>query len=243
LRTTPHSPHWFNQETSGPRQKLGINPPPQSFGLLSCRNRGALDSDTACQQDSITDGDAGLSHKASWSDLAEHLTDQNRAVQAWSDFRVSAAERDAEFVARGPHISHDGLGQFGCRAILRKERDDEEPQRTCAQDGNVVRIDVNRVTSDLIRGKGDWIGRDDEIAISSINDGSIFANLRSDQQARIVLWQMLKQRSQMLRRKFADWQNPVSLAALHALTPGRAQTLRARKFQQYLVPINHAPDA
>ena len=39
----------LNQEASGPRQEIGINPPPQPFGLLSCEDRGALDGHTACQ--------------------------------------------------------------------------------------------------------------------------------------------------------------------------------------------------
>jgi hypothetical protein len=34
-----------------------------------------------------------------------------------------------------------------------------------------------------------------------------------------MLWQMPQQRSQMLKRKFADWQNLLRLAASHALTP------------------------
>jgi len=79
----------------------------------------------------------------------------------------------------------------------------------------------------VIRGKSDWICRDDEIAIACVDDGRILANLRSDHQARIMLGQMPQQRSQMLKRKFADWQNLVGLAASHALTLGRAQTLRA----------------
>jgi hypothetical protein len=33
-----------------------------------------------------------------------------------------------------------------------------------------------------------------------------------------MLWQMPQQRSQMLKRKFADWQNLLRLAASHALT-------------------------
>ena len=38
-----------NQETSGPRQKIGINLAPQPFRLLLCEDRGALDGHTACQ--------------------------------------------------------------------------------------------------------------------------------------------------------------------------------------------------
>ena len=134
------------------------------------------------------------------------------------DFRVPAAERDAQFFARGPHIGHDRLGQFGRRAALRKEHDDEEPQRARAQDGNVVRVDVNSVTPDVISGKGDGICRNDEIAITCVDDGRVLANLRSNEQARIMLWQMPQQRAQMLKRKFADWQNLLRLAASHALT-------------------------
>ena len=37
------------RKTSGPRQKIGINPSLQPFGLLSCEDRGALDGHTACQ--------------------------------------------------------------------------------------------------------------------------------------------------------------------------------------------------
>ena len=87
-----------------------------------------------------------------------------------------------------------------------------------AQDGNVVRVDVNSVTPDVISGKGDGICRDDEIAIACVDDGRVLANLRSNEQARIMLWQMPQQRSQMLKRKFADWKNLLRLAASHALT-------------------------
>jgi hypothetical protein len=75
---------------------------------------------------------------------------------------------------------------------------------------------VNSVTPDVISGKGDGICRDDEIAIACVDDGRVLANLRSNEQARIMLWQMPQQRSQMLRRKFADWQNLLWLAASHA---------------------------
>jgi hypothetical protein len=77
---------------------------------------------------------------------------------------------------------------------------------------------VNSVTPDVISGKGDGICRDDEIAIACVDDGGVLANLRSNEQARIKLWQMPQQRAQMLRRKFADWKNVLRLAASHALT-------------------------
>ena len=168
------------QEASGPCQKIGINPSPQLFGFLSCEDCGALDGHAACQQDQITDGDARLPHKSIQCDLAEHLTNQNRAVEALRDFRVPAAEREPQFVARGPHIGQDRLGQFSRRAALRKEHDDEEPQRACAQDRNIVRVDVNCVAPDVISGKGDGICGDDEIAIACVDDGRILSNLRSN---------------------------------------------------------------
>ncbi len=82
-----------------PGQKIGINPSPQPFGPLSCEDRGALDGHTVGQQDQIAGGDASLPHKASRRNLAEHLTDQNRAVEALGDFCVSAAERDVQVLA------------------------------------------------------------------------------------------------------------------------------------------------
>jgi hypothetical protein len=76
---------------------------------------------------------------------------------------------------------------------------------------------MNRVTPDLISGEGDGIRRDDEIAVACVDDGRVLANLRSNEQARIMLRRMPQQRPQMLKRKFADWQR-LRLAASHALT-------------------------
>ncbi len=170
----------LNQKTSGPHQKIGINPSPQPFGLFSCQNGSAFDGHTLCQKDQIADGEASFPHKATRGDLSEHLANQNRAVEALGDFRVPAADRDTQFLARGPHIGHDRLGQFRRRAAIRKEHDDEEPQRAHAQDGYVVCIDVNSVTPNVISGKGDGICRDDEIAIPCVDDGRVLANLRSN---------------------------------------------------------------
>ena len=76
---------------------------------------------------------------------------------------------------------------------------------------------MNRVATDLIRGEGNRIGRDDEIAISCIDDGCVLANLRSNEQARIMLRRMPQQRSQVRKRKFADRQNLLRLAFSHVL--------------------------
>ena len=56
------------------------------------------------------------------------------------------------------------------------------------------------------------------LAAFAVVHGGVLANLRSNEQARIKLWQMPQQRAQMLRRKFADWKNVLRLAASHALT-------------------------
>jgi hypothetical protein len=79
-----------NEETSGARQNLSINLTLQIPGLFSRENRSALDGHTACQQDLIAHGYTGLPHKASRGNFAEHLPDQNWAVQALSDFGVAA---------------------------------------------------------------------------------------------------------------------------------------------------------
>jgi hypothetical protein len=206
-----------NEETSGPRQNMSVNPTPQLLGFLSRENRCALDGHTACQQDLVANGYTGLPHKAGRGDFAEHLPDQDWAVQALSDFGVAASQGDTQFVARAPHIGHYRLGQFGRCATFRKEHDDKKPEGACAHDGNIVGVDVNCVTPDLIGGEGDGIGGDDEIKISSIDDRRILANLRSNEQARIMLRRMIQQRPQVLDRKFADWQNLLRLALSHVL--------------------------
>jgi len=50
----------------------------------------------------------------------------------------------------------------------------------------------------------------------SSDDSRVLANLRSNKKARIMLRRMPKQRLQMLKRKLADWQNLLRLAAFHA---------------------------
>ena len=206
-----------NEETSAPLENICIHPSSQLLGLLSRQDRSALDGHALCQQDLIAYGNMGLPHKASRGDFAKHLPHQNRAVQALGDFRVSTSESDIQFFTRVPHIRHDCLGQLGCRAILWKKHDNEKPERPCAQDGNVVRVDVNCVTADLIGGKGDGIGPNDEIVISGVDDGRVLTNLRSNEQARIMLRRMPQQRSHMLKRKFADGQNLLRLTSSHVL--------------------------
>jgi hypothetical protein len=49
----------------------------------------------------LSDGDASLSHKARWGDFTEHVTDQDRAVETLGDFRVPAAECNAQFLFCG----------------------------------------------------------------------------------------------------------------------------------------------
>jgi hypothetical protein len=137
-------------------------------------------------------------------DITAHI--EHAFADRRGDWRVSIA---------GSRASQNW--EMRVEAILGKKHDNQKPERSCAQDGNIVRVDVNRVTPDLIRGKGDGIRRDDEIAVASVDDGRVLANLRSNEQARIMLRPMPQQRPQMLKRKLADWQR-LRLAASHALT-------------------------
>jgi hypothetical protein len=128
-----------------------------------------------------------LPHKASRGDFPEHLPDQNRSVQALSDFGVPASERNSQFFTGGPYITHDPLGQFACRAILWKKHDNEKPERACTQDSDVVCINVNYVATDVIRGEGDWIGRNNDITISGVDNSRVLANLGTNEETRIKL--------------------------------------------------------
>jgi len=81
-----------------------------------------------------------------------------------------------------------GVVWFSGRSVTTKNQSGR-----AAQDGHIVRVDVNSVTPDVISGEGNGIGRDDEIAISYVDDGRVLANLGSNEEARIMLWQMPQQ--------------------------------------------------
>ena len=91
-------------------------------------------------------------------------------------------------------------------------------KRARAEDGDVVRVDVNGVSPDVIGGERDGIGRDDEISVADVDDGRVLANLRANQEARIAPGNIAKQRSQVLDWQFADWKNLFRLTASHVYT-------------------------
>lgn len=45
---------------------------------------------------------------------------------------------------------------------------------------------MDGVAANVLGGKGDRIGRDNEIAVARLDDGRVLANLWTDDQARIV---------------------------------------------------------
>ena len=104
----------------------------------------------------------------------------------WHSWAAADGRWAGLFLAPAPHLGHDRPGQFGRRAALWKEHDDEEPQRARAQDGNVVRVDVNSVMPDVISGKGDGVCRDDEIVVTCVDHGRVLANLRSNEKTRVL---------------------------------------------------------
>jgi hypothetical protein len=159
----------INQESLGAREQIAIDQLPQSFRPLTREYRRALDRDSARQQDLITHRNPCLADKARWRDLAQHLTDHDRAVQAGRDLRMSAADRNPQLLARRAHVSHDAGGELRRRVVFRQQQDDEEPQRARAEDGHVVRVDVHGVPTDVIGGERDGVGRDDEIPIASLD--------------------------------------------------------------------------
>ena len=117
----------LSQESCRACKKIGINPSVKPVRSLARKDRGTLDGHTTRQEDLVADGNASLPHESSRSNLAKHLTHENRAVEAWGDFGVAAADRDAQLVASRAHVGHDALGQLGRGAPLWKQHDDEEP--------------------------------------------------------------------------------------------------------------------
>ena len=121
-----------------------------------------------------------LAHEARGSDLPEHLADDDRPVKALRDLGVPATERDAKLIARDLHISHDRVDELGRGGTFRKEQHHKEPQGPGAHDGHVVGIDVDRIPPDVIGGKRDGVGRDDQATVARIDDGCVLSNLRAD---------------------------------------------------------------
>jgi hypothetical protein len=125
---THHTDAGFRQEASSSAQNVSINPFPQLVGLLSRQDRRALDGHTPCQQDLIANSDPSFSDKTSRVDLAEHLPDEKRAVQALGNFRVPAAERDAQFFAAIIVSAISGVVRFSGRSMTTKNHNGRAPR-------------------------------------------------------------------------------------------------------------------
>jgi hypothetical protein len=76
---------WFDQESLGAREQIGIDQLPQSIRPLTREYGRALDRDSARQQNLVTGGNPCLTDKPRRRDLAQHLTDHDRAVEARRD--------------------------------------------------------------------------------------------------------------------------------------------------------------
>jgi len=60
--------------------------------------------------------------------------------------------------------------------------------------------------------------RDDEMVIACVDDGCVLANLRSNEQTRIMLEEMPQQQIVNVQAEVCDWQHLLRLAASHSLT-------------------------
>ena len=105
-----HADAGLDQESSGARQNTGVHTSSQQLGLLSRKDRGAFNGHTTGQHDLIANRNTRLPHEAIRGHLAEHLADENRAVEALGDLGMAATERDVQFRARDPHVGHDPFG-------------------------------------------------------------------------------------------------------------------------------------
>jgi len=152
---------------------------------LARDDRRALERHALRQKHGVADQRAARRHEPVLVDLAQHRADDDGARQPGRDFRVPAHERDADNRARLRHLGEELFHLRLVAPALGQEHRRHEPARLGAAHGEVVGVDVQRVPAHLVGGKGDGIGRGDEIAVAHVEHGGILAHLRSHDHARV----------------------------------------------------------
>ena len=154
-----------NRKRSGPLDQFVRHATAELAAFLARQESGALDSDALRQENPIAHLKVRLADQPRPGDLTEHLADEEWATEAGGHLGVATADRHAQGLAGRTHVGHDRIHQACRRAALRQEQYHEKPARSRTHDGDVVGVDMNRVRSDAVGGKGDRVGGDHEAAV------------------------------------------------------------------------------
>ncbi len=187
----------IDEQALGGVDLSGVEMALERLALLARENGGAFDRRAARQQHLVAGGDARLANESHERDFAQHLSDDDRTVEAGRDLGVSAADTRADQGARLAHIAHDGRRQARRGGGLGQQEDREEPARKRAQHRHVVGVDVHGVGPDPIRRERHPVGRDDERAAAEFDNSRVLSDPRPDEHARVAGAEASQQRLEM----------------------------------------------
>ena len=115
-------------------------------------------------------------------------------------------ERHLQLVARGVELGEQRVQRRVAGRSGGQEQRRQEPARARAAHHDVVRIDVERVPADLGGREGNGIAGGDEISVAHVDDGGIFTDPGTDDDAGILDLVLLEDRLQRVGTELADWQ-------------------------------------
>jgi len=149
------------------------------------KDRGALHGDALGEDQGVAGLRAIRAHQGIGRHLAEHRADGNGPVDAVGDLGVSSNDADTELATGGAHLFEDGLDDGSVGFALREEQRHDEPAGLRAQAGDIVRVNVDHVPADLVRGECDRVRLGHEVPVAEVDDCGISAQPRAEDDPRI----------------------------------------------------------
>ena len=168
---------WAGEPASSPIDDVwrDVRSPQRARGLASEHGR-ALYRDASRQHHVVSGARVACPHELLLRHLAQHCATDDRTADTERDLGVPAYRDNRELLASGPDLLEDLFCQR-FRRTFREQNGRHEPGWCRSQTGDVVRVDVDGVTPDLIRGKRDGIGRrDEDAAVAEVDRGGIAAD-------------------------------------------------------------------
>ncbi len=179
---------------------------PQLGFLFARDDRRTLEGDALGHHDRIADLGAGGGHELVLLDFAEHRAGDDRSVETVRDLGVSSDEYHLELLARRVQVGEERLDRGLAGGAGGQQQGRQEPPRARAANRDVVGVDVERVPPDLGGRERDGIARRDEVPVAHVDDGGIFTDLGTDDDAGILGVMLVEDRLQRVGTELADWQ-------------------------------------
>src|SRR2546425_528926 len=165
------------QEASGPADRRRRHAARPQFRLLfSCNDGRALQRHPLGHHDRVAHPRAPRRDQLVLLDFAEHRAGDDRPLETVRDLGVTADQDHPELVARRVKLGEQRVDRGVGGGASRQQQGRQEPPRARAADRDVVRVDVQRVPSDLGGRERDGVAGRDEISVAQVDDGGIYAD-------------------------------------------------------------------